>query len=251
VNASATWVVPCYNEGDRLDGGAFRSLVDSEPGLSLLFVDDGSRDHTRARLAELARERDGCIHVLSLPLNQGKAEAVRQGLRDALGRGAHVVGYLDADLATPVAEARRLLRVLRERDVDVVLASRVALLGRTIERRAARHYSGRVFATLASMALGLPVYDTQCGAKLFRRTPALEAALGEPFLSRLAFDVELVGRLLVGAPGAPGLEPSRIVEEPLLVWRDVPGSKLHLAHMLRAAADVGRIAWDLRARRRA
>jgi len=251
VTESVTWVVPCYNEGDRLDGGAFLSLVDSDRGLSLLFVDDGSHDHTRGRLEELAGERSGRIRVLSLPTNQGKAEAVRTGLRDALREGASVVGYLDADLATPVAEARRLRRVLAERDVDVVLASRVALLGRTIERHVLRHYSGRVFATLASLALELPVYDTQCGAKLFRRTAALEAALGQPFLSRWAFDVELIGRLLVGAAGAPGLDPCRIVEEPLLVWRDVPGSKLRLGHMLRAAADVGRIAWDLRSRRRA
>jgi dolichyl-phosphate beta-glucosyltransferase len=247
VNEQATWVVPCYNEGDRLDGGAFLSLVDGAPETSLLFVDDGSRDHTASRLAELSLERRGRIAVLSLGSNQGKAEAVRRGLRRALEQGADLVGYLDADLATPVTEALRLLHVISERDVDVVLGSRVALLGRSIERRAMRHYSGRVFATLASMALGLPVYDTQCGAKVFRRTPALEAALGEPFLSRWAFDVELLGRLLVGARG---LDPARIIEEPLLLWRDVPGSKLHLGQMLRSAADVAWIARDLRARRR-
>jgi hypothetical protein len=43
------------------------------------------------------------------------------------------------------------------------------------------------------------VYDTQCGAKLFRRTPALAAALERPFRSRWAFDVELLGRLRSGA----------------------------------------------------
>src|SRR5204862_482251 len=85
-------------------------------------------------------------------------------LARALDRGAEVVGYVDADLSTPVAEVARLLDEMEQRGVAVVMGARVALLGTAIQRRALRHYLGRLFATAASIILGLPVYDTQCGA---------------------------------------------------------------------------------------
>jgi len=95
--------------------------------------------------------------------------------------GARLVGFLDADLATPAEEMLRLVSTLRSSRAQAAFAARVALLGTTIERHATRHYLGRVFATAASLILDLRVYDTQCGAKAFHATPLLAAALEEPF----------------------------------------------------------------------
>jgi dolichyl-phosphate beta-glucosyltransferase len=231
-------VVPCYNEAARLDVDAFFRFVDDDTGLDVgfLFVDDGSTDATADVLAGLAARAPAHIRVLTLHRNAGKAEAVRAGLACAVDAGAAVVGYLDADLSTSVVEMARLLAVLDARaDVDVVLGSRVALLGRTIERSPVRHVLGRVFATGASLALDLAVYDTQCGAKCFRAS-VVDAAVRAPFSSRWAFDVELLARLLeAGVPAA------RFVEVPV-AWRDVKGSKLHAAAMARAGLDLARIA---------
>jgi dolichyl-phosphate beta-glucosyltransferase len=251
MSVPLTLVVPCYNEADRLDDEAFLSLARGEGGLRLLFVNDGSRDDTKARLQALAAREPDKIAVLDLSRNGGKAEAVRAGLQRALAEGAPLVGYLDADLATPVQEVRRLAALLRDGGAAVLIASRVSLLGRDIQRRAARHYLGRVFASVASLVLRLPVYDTQCGAKFFRATPALAAAVAEPFLSRWVFDVELLGRLMIGGPGAPALRGDQVVEEPLRSWRDVPGSKLRPGHAAIAARDMVRITADLARRRRA
>jgi len=113
----------------------------------------------------------------------------------------------------------------------------VALLGHRIDRSAWRHYLGRLFATASSLVLRLSVYDTQCGAKVFRVTPALRTALAEPFTSRWAFDVELLQRLL----GA-GVRPAQFEEVPLRAWRDVGGSKLGPAAAIAAAADLARLA---------
>ncbi len=252
--APAILAVPCYNEAERLDDDALLSLVAGQrPPARLLLVDDGSRDQTPARLAAIARRAPaGLVETLSLPQNRGKAEAVRQGLLHALERGAEIVGYFDADLSTPVPELRRLLEVLGARpDVEAVIGARISLLGNDIQRSHARHYLGRVFATLASLILQARVYDTQCGAKLFRRSSALQAALRDPFLSRWSFDVELLGRLLVGDASVSAITQAQILEVPLNKWRDVPGSKLRLRAMAGALKELAEIASDLSRRRRA
>lgn len=238
----AVVVIPCFNEAARLEGDALLSLL-AAPGVELLLVDDGSTDDTRARLQALAARIPERVSVLALEGNRGKAEAVRRGMEQALLEGALRVAYLDADLSTPPAELLRLLQALEERpELDVVLGSRVRLLGRHIERRPLRHYLGRGFATAASLTLGLAVYDTQCGAKAFRRTPALLAALRTPFSSRWAFDVELLLRLLEGEEGAPGLPERAFLELPLKEWREMSGGKLGPLAMARAGLDLARLA---------
>jgi dolichyl-phosphate beta-glucosyltransferase len=245
-------VVPCFNEAARLDADQFARLAaDQTAGLRILvvFVNDGSTDATLDRLREIQARRPEHVEILDLSKNGGKGEAVRQGMLHALGRDVEIVGYLDADLSVPVDELLDLVRVMERTGAEVVLGARVTMLGRQIERKAMRHYLGRVFASAASLTLGLRVYDTQCGGKLFRARPVLREALGEPFLSRWAFDVELLGRLLIGN-AYPPVVVQQVVEHPLQVWREKAGSKLHLGGMLRAAADLGLVANDLARRRR-
>ncbi|HXU03794.1 MAG TPA: glycosyltransferase, partial [Polyangia bacterium] len=167
-----TVVVPCYNEAERLAAAPLLAFVDSHPDASFLLVNDGSRDATGEVLDRLAAERPGRMVALQLTPNRGKAEAVREGLRAALAAGAEIVGFLDADLSTPPAELDDLLAALARPGVQVAIGARIGMLGYDIERSAARHYLGRVFATAASLILRARVYDTQCGAKLFRAGPA-------------------------------------------------------------------------------
>lgn len=240
--ADVVVVVPCYDEAARLDREAFRSFRLPGRELRFCFVDDGSRDGTRALLQQLCDERPGLGFVLGLDANRGKAEAVRLGLLAALELSPAVVGFWDADLATPLSELPRLCAVLDQSpEVELVLGSRVRLLGRRIERSALRHYLGRVFATGASLTLGLSVYDTQCGAKLLRAGPRLRKLLAEPFLTRWVFDVELIARLKSMAQGSPPPVEHRIHEVPLLRWTDVPGSKVRPLDFVRSGLELLRI----------
>ena len=235
-----------------MDAGGFAEITAASPNISLLFVNDGSTDDTEERLRDIERTRPSQIGVLSLSKNVGKGEAVRRGMLSAFDDGPDAVGYYDADLSTPPSELLRMWDVLRDKEIAVLLAARVGLLGTAIDRHEFRHYSGRIFATFASMTLGLRIYDTQCGAKLFAASPALRAALEEPFVSRWAFDVELLGRLITGTETVAPLRLDELQEIPLQAWADVPGSKLHIGSMVKTTSELLLIASDLsrRARRR-
>jgi glycosyltransferase involved in cell wall biosynthesis len=237
-----TLVVPCYNEERRLPVDAFARWLRDDPPAELLFVDDGSTDGTAGRIGEVVAAQPGRAALLRLERNGGKAEAVRRGMLEAMERGAQVTGFWDADLATPLDAVATFRAVLEQRpEIQWVFGARVRLLGRHIERQPLRHVAGRVFATLASYSLGLPVYDTQCGAKLFRASPALRAVLVEPFLSRWIFEVEMIARL-ASLPRDTGFDAMHgICEVPLTTWHDVRGSKVRPTDFLRAAGELARI----------
>lgn len=240
----ASLVVPCFNEEARLRPEAFVSFVERRPEISFVFVDDGSSDGTAEVLERMASERPDRIRAVRLPRNRGKAEAVRRGVLTALEDEPDFFGYWDADLATPLEALPEFLRVLRERpEVEIVMGARVRLLGRRIRRRRARHYPGRVFATLVSLLLDLPVYDTQCGAKLFRSVSRTRSVFSEPFSVGWIFDVEMLARyvgLVRADPAAPSPEAT-IYELPLREWTDVEGSKTRPSDFLGAALDLAGI----------
>jgi glycosyltransferase involved in cell wall biosynthesis len=233
--------VPCFNEAHRLRLNEFREYLRYSPEVSFLFVNDGSRDETAAVLRKFQAETGAQVDVLDYPENRGKAEAVRRGMLHALSPDVRYVGFWDADLATPLSAIDEFVSLLEDRpQIQMVFGARVKLLGREIDRRVARHYLGRIFATCASMVLKLPVYDTQCGAKIFRVTNVLPKVLEEPFGSRWIFDVEIIARF-VRAIGNRALASESIYEYPLRKWVDVAGSKVRPKDFVRAFLDLAAI----------
>ena len=236
-------IIPCYNEEHRLDVGAFRNFQSTAHDVRFLFVNDGSNDGTLKLLESLEALDGGKFAILNLQPNQGKAEAVRRGVLAALGSSPNYVGFWDADLATPLNAIPMFLDLAESRpELEIIMGARVKLLGRNIERRTSRHYLGRMFATAVSAALRLPVYDTQCGAKLFRVSPSLNGLFQEPFQSRWIFDVEILARLIQARRDKSLPQPEQVIYElPLLEWCDVPGSKVGPTDFVRAAWELARI----------
>lgn len=226
-------VVPCYNEATRLRPDEFKRFVAKNADVGFLFVDDGSSDRTRSILDDLSGD---AMAVIGQP-HLGKGAAVRRGVLDALQLPeVRYVGYWDADLSTPLDAIVDLTDVLdRLPNVTLAMGARVQLLGRSIRRSAIRHYLGRVFATAASLILSLPVYDTQCGAKLFRVGPETRHAFAEPFATRWVFDVEIIARMRQFERGSIH---ERIYEVPLQQWHDATGSKRRPWHYAAAARDL-------------
>ena len=190
-------VVPCFNEALRLDKPSFLELARSGR-LRLLFVDDGSTDETPEVLRRLAKESDA-LEVLNLPTNAGKARPCAWGCDVP-----STTGWVWSGTATPISP-------LPPGNCSVWSNGSSPTLG--WRRYSARESPGwgaasserrsvapraTFTATLASVALGMTVYDTQCGAKVFRVGPELVHALEEPFPSGWVFDVVLCDRLRRG-----------------------------------------------------
>ena len=229
-------VVPCKNEYWRLDISAFLDAITTFPWLTLLFVDDGSTDETAESLAFLAKQSPA-IQAIYLPHNVGKASAVYTGVQTLLARShADWIGFWDADLATPLSELKAFRdEIERVPDAQAVLGARWPHLGSQIDRTFFRNATGALMKLMIRRVLRAPVYDTQCGAKIFRRDLAKQI-FATPFQSRWLFDVELLRRI------SPRIMRHAVIEHPLSVWHDVPGSKLHITDSARIFLDLMRIA---------
>jgi len=180
---------------------------------------------------------DICNHIVNLPNHSGKAEAVRQGMLYLKTvpefQGIEWIGFWDADLASPLSELEPFFSYMKifSKKTDAVFGSRVARLGSNIDRSFLRHILGRCFASAISLVLGVRAYDTQCGAKLFRRE-LINQIFEDSFISPLIFDIEILFRL----------KEKVVIECPLNNWRDVGGSSLSFVsaafHVLPAILKV-------------
>jgi dolichyl-phosphate beta-glucosyltransferase len=221
-------IIPCYRESQRLP----RFLEDLAPLVSasrvtgrITIVDDGSGEQEVSNLLKavepiMTQFPQAFRPPLLLADNLGKGGAVYAGWKSVAAHGAEYLGFIDADGSTNGTQFCKLVEHLdlNKEEVDGVLGSRVKMLGNPVGRSLKRHLMGRCFATLVSNMTGLEVYDSQCGAKVFKREVFLAV---EPTLKEtgFVFDVELILASL--------LKGYRLLELPVS-WTDTPGSKVHL-----------------------
>lgn len=239
-------IIPCYNEAQRLALDAFVEFARETDDLRLIFVDDGSKDQTISLLCGAIAALPDKIDALVMKQNGGKAEAVRQGLKFAAKRGHEYIAFLDADLATPIDAVLDFASIAdRMPEIDVVFGSRKGGLGHRVYREFHRKIISRVCATLGRLATGLPISDTQCGAKLFRNTPAFWRALENPFTAGWLFDVELF--LRISDPDKK--KRNKFFEFPVIEWTEIAGSKIKTSDVVKSGFKMlGLIAnqWKIR-----
>lgn len=215
-------IIPCFNESERFKIVNWEAEFKQYSWVDFLFINDGSTDNTAQLLDEFSTQFDN-VFSLAMLKNSGKAEAIRQAVFQFNTIQYSYVAYLDADLATPVSELLRLYDYLAmHTELDLVMGSRIKLIGNHVKRDSKRHYFGRIFATIVSQfILKFPIYDTQCGAKVFRSSLAYEL-FQEPFETKWLFDVELLLRF---KKKNNELE-SKIKEISLEIWEEKGGSKI-------------------------
>lgn len=234
-------VIPCYRESTRLPRflAELCSAMEALGEVSVLVVDDGSGAEeaaaTRVAVDSLRQRHPALLPMLELTANLGKGGAVYAGWEQA-APGTRWLGFVDADGSCSAAETARVIDLSRARPSatppPAFFASRVKMLGRSVERQFKRHLLGRVYATLVSELLNIPVYDSQCGLKLVPQ-PAYQAIKPKLTISGFAFDVDLMAMLLDGGTA---------VQEVPIDWHEEPGGKVHLLRdSWRMARDVGAI----------
>ena len=219
--AKLTLVIPAYNESQRL-GGTLDAVAAylSQAGIdaNVIVVDDGSTDGTADVAAQYAVSGHP-VDVITLPGQRGKGAAVRAGM---LAADADVIGFVDADLSTPLDELPRALDAF-DRGHDVAIGSRALSRSRLLRAQSpARRVSAWFFRGIAPITAGLHGFpDSQCGFKFFRRDVAQEL-FAATVVERWVFDVEVL-RLAVH-------RGYRVAQIPV-AWRDHPGSRLRLTRV--------------------
>ncbi len=191
-------VIPVYNESQRITS-TLHEVADwlrtAECSAELLIVDDGSTDATPDLVNDLSTDMP-CLRLIRIP-HGGKARAVLNGLGSATGA---IVGFMDADLATPLDTLHPAMEAL-ETGADVVVGSREGTGSTRIGEPWYRHAMGRVFNAIVRWTLLPAVQDSQCGFKFMTRGArdqilprvrlyTFEAAVSQPRVT--AFDVELL-----------------------------------------------------------
>ena len=231
-------IIPCYNEAKRLDVEAFRDFIQAQDHIDFCFVNDGSSDNTAEVLRGVVERDPDRFLLVDNADNRGKAEAVRCGMLHVADLGRYdSIGFLDADLATPLEEIFLLSDTMKHRpELMMVMGTRLKRLGANVQRKAYRHYMGRVFATVVSSLFRMPVYDSQCGAKLFRAN-LVPVVFSEAFHSGWLFDVEILLRVRRRYPGYEHL----VCEVPLNTWIEKGDSRIRFSHLLKMPGELFRI----------
>ncbi|MGY5353207.1 glycosyltransferase [Wenyingzhuangia sp. IMCC45533] len=231
-------VIPSYNESKSLNKDEFFSFVNHHQNVAICFVNDGSTDDTLQILEDYKKQHPQQIFVYDCKKNQGKATAILEGVKYCNScMNYHKIAYLDADLATSLNECYRISQELKG-DLEFVFGSRIKKLGSTIQRSRFRFFTGRIIATFISHMLGLGVYDTQCGAKVFTKNLSTNV-FNQSFISKWLFDVEIFFRIIK----IYGREQAvvKMKEIPLNKWVDQGDSKVKMSYFFKLWFDLLKI----------
>ncbi len=209
-------IIPAYNEEKRIG----KTLHDYLPyfqkeyknNFEIIVVLNGCKDATLNIVKQYAHYSQ--LRYKNITSAIGKGGAVIEGFKLAQGK---LVGFVDADDSTKAKEFHKIQQHLA--DADGIIASRwirgaVTRPPQPLYRRIA----SRAFNILVRILFQLPLRDTQCGSKLFRRE-AIQKVLPQIGITSWAFDIDLLYQLKKNH--------YRIIETPI-TWENNTNSTLRI-----------------------
>ena len=164
--------LPTYNEAENIRP-LIAELLQTDPGLEVVVIDDHSPDGTWQIVEELAAA-DPRVHLIHRTTERGRGTAGIAGFIWARDYGADAVVEMDADFSHHPRFVPSLLEPVRANKAEVVIGSRLVAGG----AEAGRHPARKVITLLANFyiqtVLGLRVRDCTSGFRVFSRK-ALES----------------------------------------------------------------------------
>ena len=229
-------VIPTYNEAKNIET-VVSTLLNCDPSLAALIVDDGSPDGTADIVKRLAASYAGRIHLLERSEKLGLGTAYIAGFRFALERDFEYVCEMDADLSHNPEDIPRLVRPVREGLADVCVGSRYIDGVRVVNWPLSRlilSYSAGLYTRAITR---LPVKDATAGFKCFHRRVLEAIDLDRVKSNGYSFQIEMNYRAWK--------KGFRIEEIPIVFTERTEGqSKMSKAIVREATLKV----WELRLR---
>ncbi len=181
-------IVPTYNESENITRIVPR-ILDQDPRLEVLVVDDNSPDGTGQLVDELAAENPR-VHVLHRPGKEGLGRAYLAGFAWALARDYAYIFEMDADFSHDPMHLPEFLAAVR--DADLVLGSRYRDGKVTVVNwpmaRLMLSYGANIYARAVT---GLRLGDGTGGFKCFRREVLQAIPLDQVKSNGYAFQIEM------------------------------------------------------------
>ena len=181
-------IVPTYNERENI-ARLIQSVLDKDPRLEMLIVDDGSPDGT-GDIVESMGAQNTRVHLLRRPKKMGLGTAYIAGFKWSLERNYDYTFEMDADFSHDPAHLPHFLRAIET--ADLVIGSRyrggkVTVVNWPIGRLLLSYYAN-IYARLVT---GLPLFDSTAGFKVFRRAVLQAIDLDDVRSNGYAFQIEM------------------------------------------------------------
>lgn len=187
-------IVPIYNEKNIVDSVVklhdYLSQLKEINSFQIVLVNDGSTDDSLVKCKKLINSFTR-ITLVTYDKNCGKGYAFNQGVRNST---EDLILFMDADLSVSLNEIPKFLE--SSRNYDVVIASRNVKDSKVSYGNRARRLLHSLSSRFISTFTNLPLTDSQCGFKLFRKD-VVKRFINLQEIYRFAFDVELLRFVLL------------------------------------------------------
>jgi dolichol-phosphate mannosyltransferase len=181
--------LPTYNERRNL-AAIVPAILDQDPRIEVLVIDDSSPDGT-GELADQLAAAEPRVHVLHRAQKDGLGRAYLAGFAWALERGYDFIFEMDADFSHDPKFLPLFLEAIEEQGADVVIGSRYKSGVNVINWPMSRLLLSYFANSYARWVTGLPLTDSTGGFKCFRREVLQTIDLSRVDSNGYAFQIEM------------------------------------------------------------